>query len=79
MKNPFEKQDHTGVILAAAVGAALTGALAYLFLTESGSEVLNSIKHKLKDDAKELASDLISHKTGIKKRTVKKVADHIEK
>ena len=79
MKNPLEKEDHTGVIVAAAIGAAVAGTLAWLFLTESGNDVIQSIRHKLKDDAKNIASDLISHKTGVRKRTVKKVADHIVK
>jgi predicted RNase H-related nuclease YkuK (DUF458 family) len=79
MKNPFEKEDHTGVIVAAAIGAAAAGTLAWLFLTESGNDVIQSIRHKLKDEAKNIAADLISHKTGVRKRTVKKVADHIVK
>jgi hypothetical protein len=79
MKNPFEKEDHSGVIVAVAAGALVAGALAWLFLTESGSEAIRSVKHKIKDEAKDLASGFISNKTGIKKRTVKKVADHVVK
>ena len=77
MKNPFKKEDNTALIIAVAAGAALAGVAAYLFLTESGSEVISSIKHKLKDEAKDLASGIVSDKTGIKKKNVKKVADHI--
>ena len=77
MKNPFKKEDNTGLIVAVAAGGALAGVLAYLFLTESGGEVIKSVKHKLKDEAKDLASGIISDKTGIKKKNVKKVADHI--
>ncbi|WP_121812342.1 hypothetical protein [Mucilaginibacter kameinonensis] len=79
MKNPFKKEDNTGLIVAVAAGALVAGALAYLFLTESGAEVIRSIKHKLKDEAKNLASDVVSAKTGIKKKKIKKVADHIVK
>ncbi|QEM10772.1 hypothetical protein [Mucilaginibacter rubeus] len=79
MKNPFKKEDNTGLIVAIAAGALVAGTLAYLFLTESGGEVVRSIKHKLKDEAKDLASDVVSAKTGIKKKKIKKVADHIVK
>ncbi len=79
MKNPFEKKDHTSVIVIAAASAITAGVLAYLFLTEGGSETIQSIRHKLKDEAKDLASGIISSKTGFKKETVKKVADHIVK
>ena len=79
MKNPFQNEDNTGLIVAFAIGAVTVGALTYLFLTESGSEVIRSVKHKLKDEGKELASGIVSKKTGIKKRTVRKVADHIVK
>ncbi|MFC0514260.1 hypothetical protein ACFFGT_08620 [Mucilaginibacter angelicae] len=77
MKNLFKKEDNTRLIVAVAAGAVLAGTLAYLFLTESGGEVIQSIKHKLKDEAKDLASGIVSDKTGVKKKTVKKVADHI--
>lgn len=79
MKNPFKKEDNTGLIVAITVGALVAGTLAYLFLTESGGEVIQSIKHKLKDEAKALASDVVSAKTGIKKKKIKKAADHIVK
>ena len=79
MKNPFERENNTGLIVAVAVGAVAAGALAYLFLTDSGSEVMRSVKHRVKDRAKDLASGIISQKTGIKKKTVKKVADHVAK
>ena len=79
MKNPFKKEDNTGLIVAVAIGVVATGVLTYLFLTESGSEVIRSVKHKLKDEAKDLASGVVSKKTGVKKRIVKKVADHIVK
>jgi hypothetical protein len=77
MKNPFEKEDHTALIAAIAIGAVTAGAIAYLYLTESGGETREAIKHKLKDEAKELISGFISGKTGISKPTVKKAADHV--
>lgn len=79
MKDPFEKDDNTAMIAAIVTGALVAGALAYLFFTDSGSESLRSAKRRFKDNAKDLASGIISDKTGIKKRTVKKVADHVAK
>lgn len=77
MKNPFEKEDNTGLIVMIAAGALVASALTYLFLTDSGNEMLESVKHRFKDKAKDLAADIISNKTGARKSTVKKVADHI--
>lgn len=79
MKNPFEKEDHTGLIVTVAAAAVIAGTLAYLFLTEGGQEVRRSIKHKLKEEAKDLASGVLSKKTGVKKSTVKKAADLVVK
>ena len=77
MKNPFEKEDHTGLVILVAAAAVTAGALAYLYLTEDGGEMRESIKHKLKDTAKDIASGVISEKIGVKKKTVKAVADHV--
>jgi hypothetical protein len=79
MKNPWENEDHSGLIVMIAAGALVAGALAYLLMTDSGNEVVKSVKHRLKDKAKDLASDVISKKTGVKKKLVKKAADHIAK
>ena len=79
MKNPFAKKDNTTLIVAIVAGAITAGALAYLYITDSGAETRGRIKHKLKDGAKNLTADLISNKTGIHKKTVKKVTDHIVK
>jgi hypothetical protein len=79
MNNPLKKEDNTQLIVMIAAGAVVAGALAYLFLTESGGEVLESLKDRIKDKAKDIASDLISEKTGVKKHTVKKVADKVVK
>ncbi|MHB8207831.1 hypothetical protein [Mucilaginibacter sp.] len=78
MKNPFVKQKNTGLIaVASVVAAAGAGTLAYLYLTESGNEVRNSISHKLKDEFKNLVSNFISGKTCLSKDTVKTAADHV--
>jgi hypothetical protein len=77
MKHLFEKESNTGLIVLAVAGAVTAGVLAYLFLTEDGEKVRESIRRDLRSHAKDLASDLISHKTGLKKRTVRKAADHV--
>lgn len=79
MRNPFEKQDHTALILGIAAGALAAGTLACLYLTEGGREARNAIKVKLKGAAKELTTAYISYITGVKKETVKGVADHVAK
>ena len=75
MKNPFEKEKHTGLIGGLLIGGVVAAGLAYLFLTEDGEKVLESIKHKVKDMAKDLVAGVISDKTGISKPTVKKTED----
>lgn len=77
MKNPLEKEKHTGLISGIVIGGIVAAGLAYLFLTEDGEELLESLKHKAKDLVKDLASGVISAQTGINKGTVKKVADHV--
>jgi hypothetical protein len=64
-------------IVIIAAGALVAGALAYLFLTENGQDIVESFKNNLKDKAKNLAAGAISDKTGIKKRWVKKATDQI--
>ncbi len=39
MKNPFEKNDHKVLIAGILIGTVVAGATAYLFLTETGTEV----------------------------------------
>jgi len=77
MKNPFEKEKHTGLIGGLLIGGVVAAGLAYLFLTEDGERVLESIKHKVKDMAKDLAAGVISDKTGLEKSTVKKAEDAV--
>ena len=77
MENPLKKEDHTGLVVLLSLGAIAAGAMAYLYLTESGTDTRETLKHRVKDKAKDLASELISGKTGISKQAVKKVAELI--
>jgi len=77
MKNPFEKQDNSGLIAAIFIGSIAAGALAYLYLTENGDHLRGDLKKKFKEKAKDVAAGAISKKTGLSKKLLKKVADHV--
>lgn len=79
MKNPFEKQNNTGLIAAILLGSVAAAAAAYLFMTEDGADVRGKAKKKLKALAKDKAVHMVSMKTGFPKKAVKAVADHIMK
>jgi gas vesicle protein len=90
MKNPFVKQNNTALIALGITGAAAAGAIAYLYLTESGSNTRNKLSDSVsseidkltktfKDSFKDLAASIISNKTNVSKKTVKAVADHVVK
>lgn len=77
MKNPFQKESHTGLIAGLVIGGVVAAGLTYLFFTEDGEETLAGLKHKLKDIGKDIAAGLVSDKTGINKSTVKKAEDAV--
>lgn len=79
MKNPFEKETHSGLIVGLVIGSIVAAGLAYLFFTEQGEEILAGWKHKAREAAKDIGSGIISDKTGINKKTVKKAASAIVK
>jgi len=79
MKKLFEKHSNTGTIAAVLLGGVALGAVAYLYLTDSGKTKRGQFKKKLKEKGKHLASSAISKKTGLSKKLVKKVADHVVK
>ena len=75
MKNPLDNEKNTRLIGGLLIGGVVAAGLAYLFLTEDGERVLESIKHKVKDMAKDLAAGVISDKTGLEKTRFKKAMD----
>ena len=79
MKAIFKENNNTALALSIAGGAITAGAAAYLFFTKSGASFRANLFHKLKDEAKNKATGIVSDKTGIGKKTVKKVADHVIK
>jgi len=60
MKNPFQKEDNTGIIVAAVVGAVAAGAAAYLLFTESGS----SVREKIADQFNSLRNSISGSNSG---------------
>ncbi len=79
MKNLFKKDNNAGTIAAVLLGGVALGAVAYLYLTDSGKAKRGQFKKKLKEKGKHLASSAISKKTGLSKKLVKKVADQVVK
>jgi gas vesicle protein len=91
MKNPFVKHNNNAALIALGItGAAAAGAIAYLYLTDSGhntrdkisdnvSKEIDKLTKTFKDSFKDLAAGIISAKTPLSKKTVKAVADHVVK
>jgi len=79
MKNPFKKSDHTVLIAGIAIASVAAGALAYLFLSESGDETRKSLKKKIKEIAKDAATDIIQKKAKLSKKVSETVADEAVK
>ena len=77
MKNPFVKNDQTGLIAAIFLGSLAAGAIAYLYLTEDGEQTRGKLKKKMKEKAKDVAASAVSKKTGISKKLAKKAADMV--
>lgn len=63
-------KNQTILIAAVGAGIAIAGTLAYFFLTDDGKE-------QVKNKARDIASAAVSKKTGIAKRKVRKVAQHV--
>lgn len=79
MKNPFVRENNNGLIVAVLLGSIAAGALTYLFLTDGGADAREKLKKKAKRKAKELVVKAVRKKTGISKKAVKAVANHVVK
>jgi hypothetical protein len=79
MKNPFEKEDHTGLIIGLAVGVTTGIALGYLFLTEKGADYRNQIAERFKEKVSDKAAAVISKKTIVPKKVAKVATDIVVK
>ena len=79
MKNPFEKEDHTGLIVGLAVGVAAGIGLGWLYLTDKGAQQRRLISRKFKETVSDKGAGLIDKETIIPKKMAKVATDAIIK
>lgn len=79
MKNPFEKEDHTGLIVGLAVGVTAGIGLGWLFLTDKGAQYRRQISRKFKEEVSDTAAEVIDKKTIVPKKAAKVVTDAVIK
>jgi gas vesicle protein len=79
MRNPFEKEDHSGLIVGIAVGVAAGIGLGWLFLTDKGAQYRRQITRKVKEGVSDTAADIIDKKTIIPKKAAKVATDAVIK
>ena len=79
MKNPFEKEDHTGLIVGIAIGVTAGIGLGWLFLTDKGSQYRRQISRKFKEGVSDIAAEVIDKKTIIPKKVAKVATDAVIK
>jgi gas vesicle protein len=79
MKNPFEKEDHTGLIVGIAVGVTAGIGLGWLFLTDKGAQYRRQISRKFKEGVSDTVAEVIDKKTIIPKKAAKMATDAVIK
>ena len=79
MKNPFEKEDHTGIYIGIAIGAAAGIALGWLYLTDKGAQYRRQITRTAKEAVSDTAAAVIDAKTVIPKPVAKVATDAVIK
>jgi gas vesicle protein len=79
MKNPFKKEDHTGLYVGISIGVAAGIALGYLFLTDKGTQYRRQITRKVKEGVSDTAAEIIDQKTIIPKKAAKVATDTVIK
>ena len=79
MKNPFKKEDHTGLIIGAALGLTAGITLGWLFLTDKGAQYRRQISRRVKDGLSDTAAEIIDKKTIIPKKAAKAATDAVIK
>lgn len=79
MKNPFEKDDHTGLIVGIAVGVTAGIGLGWLYLTDKGAQYRREITRKFREGVSDTAAEVIDKKTIIPKKVAKVATDAVIK
>ena len=79
MKNPFQKEDHTGLIVGLAVGVTAGIALGWLLLTDKGTGYRRQLSRRFKEALSAQAADVINKKTIIPKKAAKLATDAVIK
>jgi gas vesicle protein len=79
MKNPFEKEDHAGLIVGIAIGMAAGISLGWLCLTDKGAQYRRQVTRKFKDAVSDTAAEVIDQKTIVPKKAAKLATDAVIK
>lgn len=79
MKNPFKKEDYTGLIIGVAAGVTAGIGLGYLFLTDKGAQYRRQLSRSVKELLSDTAAGLIDKKTIIPKKAAKVATDAVIK
>ena len=79
MKNPFKKEDHTGLLVGLGVGAAAGIGLGWLFLTDKGAEYRRGLSRKFKEAVSDKAAEMIDKKTIFHRKAAKAATDAVIK
>jgi gas vesicle protein len=79
MKNPFEKEDYTGLIVGIAVGVTVGIGLGWLYLTDRGGQYRRQLTRKFREALSDTAAEVIDRKTIIPKKAAKVATDAVIK
>lgn len=79
MKNPFEKEDHTSLIVGIAVGVTAGIGLGWLYLTDKGAQYRRQMTRKFREAVSDTAAEVIGKKTIIPKKAAKVATDAVIK
>jgi hypothetical protein len=79
MKNPFEKEDHTALMVGLAVGVTAGIGLGWLYLTDRGAQYRRQISRKVKEAVSDTAAEVIDKKTFVPKKLAKVATEAVIK